>query len=213
MNREVVAAASILVLVATGFGVFSALRAYSDAAAPFGLPRLDSPAVPVAQSPVPEPVAELEPVPEPEPTPPPPTTEPTAQPPPAPREDPVPAEPPPPAVAESPPPATAPVAPAPVEPVPAEPEAAIPTAESPVAPAADPDPTPPPQDARPEARLMVTALALNLRAGPSNQSEIVAELPMGTPLAEEAESGRWLLVTLADGRRGWVHRRYVGERT
>ena len=59
------------------------------------------------------------------------------------------------------------------------------------------------------AHVRTTASRLNLRAGPMiEQGNVLDKLPAGTLGRTVARSGDWLRLRTADGRDGWIHRRY-----
>jgi serine/threonine-protein kinase len=80
----------------------------------------------------------------------------------------------------------------------------VPTRESP----ATATPTPQVTEAPAEARLRVNIANANVRSGPSTTFNVIERLASGTeliPLAvTENETGRWYLVTLPNGQRGWI---------
>jgi SH3-like domain-containing protein len=47
---------------------------------------------------------------------------------------------------------------------------------------------------------------VNLRSGPSQDSNVVGVLESQTPLYPERELPDWMLVRTPEGRIGWVHR-------
>lgn len=55
----------------------------------------------------------------------------------------------------------------------------------------------------------VTAYALNLRKGPSTQSEIITQLKRGERVTIGGQEGRWVNVTTTSGRTGWVYGSYL----
>jgi hypothetical protein len=59
----------------------------------------------------------------------------------------------------------------------------------------------------PAQTLLTSASAARVRASPSTESAIVAQLPPGTELHQtgEAAGSAWIRVRLADGREGWGH--------
>lgn len=54
--------------------------------------------------------------------------------------------------------------------------------------------------------LYVRAGHVNLRAGPSTATEVVGVLSSGTPVFPERTKALWMLVRVASGSVGWVHR-------
>ena len=77
--------------------------------------------------------------------------------------------------------------------------------------------TPPPTPtATPEPPPQVAAEGGNLRAGPGQQYDVVAQLPPGTPLLLRGrnDAGDWLVVSTEDGKEGWLFAELVlGGRT
>jgi hypothetical protein len=67
-------------------------------------------------------------------------------------------------------------------------------------------PTP---QATPADRRKVSAIILNLRAGPSASTERIARLPFGTIVTVLEAPGRWVRVATPDGLTGWVSSRYL----
>jgi len=57
-----------------------------------------------------------------------------------------------------------------------------------------------------------TTLEANLRSGTSRENRIIGMLKPGTQLTIVVEEGGWAKVTLADGRTGWILKRYLSER-
>ena len=57
-----------------------------------------------------------------------------------------------------------------------------------------------------------TTLEANLRTGTQKQNRIIALLRPGEKLELLSEQDGWAEVTLADGRTGWILRRYLSER-
>ena len=57
-----------------------------------------------------------------------------------------------------------------------------------------------------------TTVEANLRTGTQQQNRIIALLRPGTQLEVLREEDGWAEVTLADGRTGWILRRYLSER-
>ncbi len=55
----------------------------------------------------------------------------------------------------------------------------------------------------------VTATALNLREGPSNQSEILGQLKKGDRVTIQGQEGKWVNVMTKGGRIGWVYGTYL----
>lgn len=71
---------------------------------------------------------------------------------------------------------------------------------------------PPPvtsQQFAPPPAFVVTALALNVRTGPSNKAKVIAQLERGTVVVQTGVSGGWYAILLQDGRTGWVHSSYL----
>jgi serine/threonine-protein kinase len=83
----------------------------------------------------------------------------------------------------------------------------VPTREAPATVTPTPE-TPAATDAPTEARLQVKIANSNVREGPSTTFAVIARLPIGTELTPiavtENETGRWYLVTLSNGLRGWI---------
>jgi hypothetical protein len=65
--------------------------------------------------------------------------------------------------------------------------------------------------ARPDASF-VKVRRLNLRAGPSIDHEVLAELTRGAPVFPERDQGDWVLVRASSEAVGWVHRSLIGVR-
>ncbi len=59
------------------------------------------------------------------------------------------------------------------------------------------------------ATASVTARSLNLRKGPSTQAAVLAVLEKGDRVRVEAQDGLWLSVVTRNGRKGWVHGKYL----
>jgi SH3 domain protein len=57
-----------------------------------------------------------------------------------------------------------------------------------------------------------TTVEANLRTGTQQENRIIALLRPGTQLEVLSEEDGWAEVTLADGRTGWILRRYLSER-
>ena len=57
-----------------------------------------------------------------------------------------------------------------------------------------------------------TTVEANLRTGTQQENRIIALLRPGTQLEVLGEEDGWAEVTLADGRTGWILRRYLSER-
>ena len=57
-----------------------------------------------------------------------------------------------------------------------------------------------------------TTVEANLRTGTQQENRIIALLRPGTQLELLSEEDGWAEVTLADGRTGWILRRYLSER-
>ena len=57
-----------------------------------------------------------------------------------------------------------------------------------------------------------TTVEANLRTGTQKENRIIALLRPGTQLEVLSEEDGWAEVTLADGRTGWILRRYLSER-
>ena len=57
-----------------------------------------------------------------------------------------------------------------------------------------------------------TTVEANLRTGTQQENRIIALLRPGTQLEVLSEKDGWAEVTLADGRTGWILRRYLSER-
>ncbi len=57
-----------------------------------------------------------------------------------------------------------------------------------------------------------TTVEVNLRTGTQQENRIIALLRPGTQLELLSEEDGWAEVTLADGRTGWILRRYLSER-
>ncbi|MHB1103952.1 MAG: SH3 domain-containing protein [Devosia sp.] len=57
----------------------------------------------------------------------------------------------------------------------------------------------------------VTAGALNVRAGPSSGSQLLAALPMGTAVEVSGTQGKWTEILTADGLKGWVFTKYLSR--
>ena len=57
-----------------------------------------------------------------------------------------------------------------------------------------------------------TTVEANLRTGTQQENRIIALLRPGTQLEVLREEDGWAEVTLADGRTGWILRRYLSER-
>ncbi len=57
-----------------------------------------------------------------------------------------------------------------------------------------------------------TTVEANLRTGTQQENRIIALLRPGTQLELLSEDDGWAEVTLADGRTGWILRRYLSER-
>jgi uncharacterized protein YgiM (DUF1202 family) len=55
----------------------------------------------------------------------------------------------------------------------------------------------------------VTALVLNVRAGPSANAERVGRLTKGATVAVLEAPGRWVRISAGDGVTGWVSSRYL----
>ncbi|MDJ0780690.1 MAG: SH3 domain-containing protein [Desulfosarcinaceae bacterium] len=55
----------------------------------------------------------------------------------------------------------------------------------------------------------VTAHLLNVRQNPGRHHPILLQVPKGTYLSVQATSDGWLFVRIADGRMGWVMKRYT----
>jgi hypothetical protein len=65
--------------------------------------------------------------------------------------------------------------------------------------------------ARPDASF-VKVRRINLRAGPSTDYEVLAELTRGAPVFPERREGDWALVRASSGAVGWVHQNLIGVR-
>jgi len=59
-------------------------------------------------------------------------------------------------------------------------------------------------------RWYVTARALNIRAGPTSQSQPVGALPRGTAVEVSGREGNWAEVTAGDVS-GWAFARYLSQ--
>jgi hypothetical protein len=59
------------------------------------------------------------------------------------------------------------------------------------------------------ADLHRTTVPINFRSGPGTSYTALDVLPQGTPAKIEEMSGGWARVRLADGREGWLARRYL----
>jgi SH3 domain protein len=57
-----------------------------------------------------------------------------------------------------------------------------------------------------------TTLEANLRSGIDTDQRIIAMLRPGTPVTLLREERGWAEVTLQDGRRGWILKRYLSDR-
>jgi len=64
---------------------------------------------------------------------------------------------------------------------------------------------------RPDATFVKVG-RLNLRAGPSIDHEVLAELTRGAPVFPERNEGDWVLVRASSEAVGWVHRSLIGVR-
>ncbi len=62
-----------------------------------------------------------------------------------------------------------------------------------------------------ETRYVSDELVITFRSQPSNRAEILRNLTTGTPveIIEEPANGEWVLVSLRDGRKGWVRAQYL----
>ncbi len=89
----------------------------------------------------------------------------------------------------------------------------VPTREAPATATATPEApeiseTPLATEAPAEARLQVKVANSNVREGPATSFDVVARLPVGAELVPiavtENNSGRWYLVILPNGLRGWI---------
>ncbi|MBT9135949.1 MAG: N-acetylmuramoyl-L-alanine amidase LytC [Firmicutes bacterium] len=58
---------------------------------------------------------------------------------------------------------------------------------------------------------VVSTAMLNLRSGPGQAFQVVATLPLATPLVVLAESGDWKQVMTTTGRTGWVFGQFVAD--
>jgi serine/threonine-protein kinase len=80
----------------------------------------------------------------------------------------------------------------------------VPTREAAATATDTPEPTAPPA----EARLRVNIANSNVRSGPSTSFGVLDRLPAGTELipiaVTENDTGRWYLITLPSGQRGWI---------
>jgi hypothetical protein len=63
-------------------------------------------------------------------------------------------------------------------------------------------------DSDPDVRI-ISGSRVNLRDGPSTQSEVLTVLLSGTPVFPEREEGDWVLLRTVDGSVGWVHRSLI----
>ncbi len=63
-----------------------------------------------------------------------------------------------------------------------------------------------------EERRVIRAARVNLRSGPSRDSDIVEVLDRDTPVYLERTLSKWLLVRTPDGRVGWVHASLIARR-
>jgi len=61
----------------------------------------------------------------------------------------------------------------------------------------------------PETRFYVTAEVLNVRANPSNTSDVIAQARRGTIVVPTHESGAWYGVPMTDKSTGWVHQDFL----
>jgi uncharacterized protein YgiM (DUF1202 family) len=92
---------------------------------------------------------------------------------------------------------------------PAPPDAGAASVEAPVA----PPPGLPPPAAGPGDLWRVSIDALNVRAGPSNTSPVIARVVLGQALTVHENSQGWLRIDLPQGGSGWVYNRYMTPQT
>ncbi len=95
-----------------------------------------------------------------------------------------------------------------------DPNAAGPMATATVAPSAAPTPTiatpaPTPAPAAKNPTGTVAVNKLNLRSGPSTIFKIIKCLVKGDRLEILEQNGDWYMVTILDGKTGWVYKHYV----
>ena len=76
-------------------------------------------------------------------------------------------------------------------------------------------PVVPPADNRGEGaeRMIVTSSALNLRAAPSSDAEVLGRLLEGDAVEVASRDGGWVEVATADGATGWAYSDYLAVAT
>jgi TonB family protein len=74
-------------------------------------------------------------------------------------------------------------------------------------PAGAPPPPPPPAPAK--QFVTVSGSSVNVRGGPSTDKPVLGRVGRGDRLETTGKSGDWYELVLADGRRGFVHSKYV----
>ena len=62
-----------------------------------------------------------------------------------------------------------------------------------------------------DRRAVVVSKTADVLAGPETGDTVLFRLPEGTYVVRERSEPSWILVSLADGKRGWMKARDAGE--
>ncbi len=60
-------------------------------------------------------------------------------------------------------------------------------------------------------QIFVIAVSANIRSGPGTEYRIIGSVKKGERLAVLGEEGDWYNVELADGKRGWIHKKLISK--